>query len=292
MSTGRSPGRSPARREGGRGREADWTASLWPSVSEVRRLGAEGAGGGRGDPRSLSLHDLRPVGVTRLADEVVQQIRRLIVERGLQEGARLPAERDLAATLKASRATVSQALRTLSLMGLVEIRRGSGAYVIRNPASMVSASVGLLADLRHGSVYDLAQVRFWLERVGATEALRTVDAAGIAAVDAALGRLRESVGQASAWIAADTVFHAAVVRAAGNPYLSALYESVHTAVLSTGFDRWVRHDEVPDWLAPGNAQSQIDLHVPILEGLRRRDEDAVSAAVLAHHEALLVHLEA
>ncbi|HZD67920.1 MAG TPA: FCD domain-containing protein, partial [Actinomycetes bacterium] len=209
-----------------------------------------------------------------------------------REGARLPAERDLAATLKASRATVSQALRTLSLMGLVEIRRGSGAYVIRNPASMVSASVSLMADLNHGSVYHLAQVRFWLERAGAIEALRVADAAGIAAVDAALNRLRESLGQASTWIAADTVFHAAVVRAAGNPYLSALYESVHTAVLSTGFERWVRHDEVPEWLAPGNAQPQIDLHVPILDGLRRRDEDTVCAALLAHHEALLTHLKA
>jgi GntR family transcriptional repressor for pyruvate dehydrogenase complex len=243
------------------------------------------------DPRSLSLHDLRPVGVTRLADEVVQQLRRLIVERGLQAGARLPAERDLAATLRASRATVSQALRTLSLMGLVEIRRGSGAYVIRNPASMVSASVSLMADLNHGSVYDLAQVRFWLERAGAIEALRMADEAGIDAIEMALSRLRESVGQASAWIAADTLFHAAVVRAAGNPYLSALYESVHTAVVRTGFDRWVRHDEAPDWLAPENARSQIDLHVPILEGLRRRDEDALCAAVLAHHEALLLHLE-
>jgi GntR family transcriptional repressor for pyruvate dehydrogenase complex len=247
---------------------------------------------GRVGSRSLSLRDLRPVGVPRLADEVVQQIRRLIVELGLQEGARLPAERDLAVTLKASRATVSQALRTLSLMGLVEIRRGSGVYVIRNPASMVSASVSLMADLNHGSVYDLAQVRFWLERVGATEALRVAEEADIAAVDAALGRLRESVGQTSAWIAADTVFHAAVVRAAGNPYLSALYESVHTAVLSTGFDAWVRHDEVPEWLASGNAQSQIDLHVPILEGLRRRDEDVLCAALLSHHQTLLSHLRA
>lgn len=255
-------------------------------------MASDDSGGGRGDLRSLSVHDLQPVGVTRLADEVVQQIRRLIVELGLQEGARLPAERDLAVTLKASRATVSQALRTLSLMGLVEIRRGSGAYVTRNPASMVSASVSLMADLNHGSVYDLAQARFWLEQAGATEALRVADPAAIATVEAALDHLRSSVGQASAWISADTVFHAAVVRAAGNPYLSALYESVHTAVISTGFERWVRHDEVPQWLASGNAQSQIDLHVPILDALRRRDEDAVRAALLAHHEALLSHLRA
>jgi DNA-binding FadR family transcriptional regulator len=68
----------------------------------------------------MSLHDLRPVEVTRLADEVVQQIRRPIVDLGLREGARLPAERDLAATLKASRATVSQALRVRVLVAAIE----------------------------------------------------------------------------------------------------------------------------------------------------------------------------
>lgn len=256
-----------------------------------------------GAPRGRLLRDLRPLGVTRLADEVVEQIRRLIVEQGLAPGARLPSERDLAERLRASRAIVSQALRTLSLMGLVEVRRGSGAYVLRDPTSMVTASVGLMADVLmqsdeekgsgqpgHGSVYDLAQVRLWLERAGATEALHVVDDGALEELESALTRLCDSVGRTSAWIAADTVFHATLVRAAGNPYLSALYESVHTAVVSTGFESWVRHDEVPEWLAPEHAQTQLDLHVPIVEALRRGDEAALLAAIADHHEALLQHL--
>lgn len=242
----------------------------------------------------LDLRGLRPVGATRLADAVVEQIRRLIVEQGIAAGARLPSERDLAERLGTSRAVVSQALRTLSLMGLVEVRRGSGAYVLRDPASMVTTSVGLMADVLmetgDGSVYDLAQVRFWLERAGATEALATIVPADLAALDTALARLRDSVGSTSAWIAADTVFHAAVVRAARNPYLSALYESVHTAVVSTGFASWVRHDRVPEWLRPEHAQTQLDLHVPILDALRHRDRPALQTALRTHHEALLEHL--
>lgn len=259
--------------------------------------------GADGKPEPLRLHDLRPLGATRLADEVVGQIRRLIVEQGLEAGARLPSERDLAARFQTSRAVVSQALRTLTLMGLVEVRRGAGAYVLRNPTSMVSASVSLMADLLmqdsprggqwrpgQGSVHDLAQVRLWLERAGASEALTSAGPRELEVVEAALRRLRDSIGRTSAWIAADTVFHASVVRAAGNPYLSALYESVHTAVISTGFDRWVRHDEVPDWLAPEHAQAQLDLHMPILESLRDRDEPALLAAIAAHHEVMLEHL--
>ncbi|HZV52541.1 MAG TPA: GntR family transcriptional regulator, partial [Candidatus Dormibacteraeota bacterium] len=84
--------------------------------------------------------DVHPIRVRRKADEVVEQIRRLIVDKGLQSGARLPAERDLARMFCTSRAIVSQALRSLSLMGLVDIRPGSGVYVLRNPRSMVATS--------------------------------------------------------------------------------------------------------------------------------------------------------
>ena len=102
--------------------------------------------------------------VTRVSDEVAEEIRRLIMRENLAEGARLPSERDLAERFGASRPMVSQALRMLSLMGMVEVRRGSGAYVLRHPQAMVTASVTLMLDLDHGSVGDLAELRLWLRQ--------------------------------------------------------------------------------------------------------------------------------
>lgn len=96
---------------------------------------------------------------SRVSDEVAEEIRRLIEAEHLAEGTRLPSERDLAERFGASRPMVSQALRMLSLMGLVEIRRGSGAYVLRRPQTMVTASVTLMLDLDHGSVGELADLR-------------------------------------------------------------------------------------------------------------------------------------
>ena len=81
-----------------------------------------------------------------------------------------PSERELAERFGASRPTVSQALRRLSLLGMVEIRRGSGAYVLRQPQTMVTASVNLMLDLDQKSIGDLMQLRLWLETVGAEQA--------------------------------------------------------------------------------------------------------------------------
>ena len=240
------------------------------------------------------LRGITPLTVTRLSDEVADQIRRLIISEDVAEGARLPSERDLAERFGASRPTVSQALRTLSLMGLVETRRGSGAYVLRRPETMVTASVNLMLDLDEKSISDLLQLRLWLEDRGVHEAaVREPELSRDehAQIVTALERLRAATGSPSEWIAADTVFHATLVRSAGNPYLGALYESVHTAILSFEFNNWVQNESVPSWLRKSNAQQQMDLHEPIAKAVVDRDPEAAHEAVLRHHSVMLEHLE-
>jgi GntR family transcriptional repressor for pyruvate dehydrogenase complex len=225
---------------------------------------------------------------------VAEEIRRLIVREQLAEGARLPSERDLAERFGASRPMVSQALRMLSLMGLVEIRRGSGAYVLRRPQTMVTASVSLMLDLDHSSVGDLAELRLWLETLGATRAAErqpAVSTAEAAGIESALTRLAAAAtASSSEWIAADTVFHARVVAAAANSYLAAVYESVHTAVLGYEYRHWVHTEAEPAWLSPGTAPAQLGLHQAIYQAVIQRDADAARAAVLRHHSAMLDHL--
>ena len=248
-----------------------------------------------GTPRQTKVVDLpgiQPVTPVRISDDVSEQIRRLIVSENLDEGARLPSERYLAERFGASRPTVSQALRRLSLMGMVEIRRGSGAYVLRRPQEMVTASVGLMLDLDRQSIGDLAQLRLWLETVGVEQAARRADSlssADTAAMRDALHRLHEAIATTSQWIAADTVFHAAIVGGAGNSYLTAVYESVHTAVLSYEYDEWVETDTKPGWMRL-DRDPHLELHEPILDAVLRGKPALARAAVLKHHEVMLEHI--
>jgi GntR family transcriptional repressor for pyruvate dehydrogenase complex len=239
-----------------------------------------------GRPRVADLAGIQPVSPRRVSDQVADQIRLLITRERLAEGERLPPERDLAERFGVSRPMVSQALRMLSLMGLVEIRQGSGAYVLRRPQGMVTASVSLMLDLDHGPLDDLADLRLWLETLGATHAT------GAAAdLHASLSRLTGATGSVAAWIAADTVFHANVVRAAGNAYLTALYEGVHTAVLSREYEHWVRTETEPAWLTSPGSSVLLNLHQAIYDAVAGGDAEAARTAVLRHHEVMLDHLE-
>jgi GntR family transcriptional repressor for pyruvate dehydrogenase complex len=246
-------------------------------------------------PDPVELPAIERLVTTRLADDLAQRIRDLIVREDIGEGARLPPERDLAERFGASRPTVSQALRSLSLMGLVEIRRGSGAYVVRRPETMVTASVNLMLDLDQHSLSDLMQLRLWLETLGAREAAcRTPELtqAEAATIQEALSRLQGSARRASEWIAADTIFHATIVRCAGNLYLAAIYESVHTAVLSQEFRNWVDSESVPGWLRDTGPEQQFALHEPIATAVLDRDPGAAASAVAEHHRVMLEHLAA
>jgi GntR family transcriptional repressor for pyruvate dehydrogenase complex len=237
----------------------------------------------------VDLPGIQPVLLPRVSDEVAEQIRRLIVSEQLAEGARLPAERELAERFEVSRPMVSQALRMLSLMGLIEIRRGSGAFVLRRPQAMVTASVGLMLDL-HGSVGELAELRLWLETLGVVHAAQHQPPV-TAGIGDALQRLAASTGSASEWIAADTVFHAMAVGAAGNTYLTTIYEGVHAAVLTHEHEHWVRTETEPAWLAPPTAPL-LDLHRAIYDAVAAADPEAASAAVRRHHQVMLEHLKA
>jgi GntR family transcriptional regulator, transcriptional repressor for pyruvate dehydrogenase complex len=224
------------------------------------------------------------------AEEIAAQIQELIVSQELEEGARLPSERDLAQILSTSRPTVSQAIRVLVVRGLVESRRGSGAYVTRRPQTNLAASVNLMLDLDLESAKDLADLYLWLETTGITAAIERGTAAEIAAGEQALQRLRDSVGDTASWMSADTQFHATLVRASHNPYLSSIFESVHTTLINYQHRDWVSRGTVPKWLRSSEAEALNALHEPILAAVKNRDEEAGRIAVLHHHYVMEQHL--
>jgi GntR family transcriptional regulator of arabinose operon len=86
--------------------------------------------------------------------QVLQALQREIGSGHLKGGDRLPSEAELERTFKASRITVSRALRELQLAGMVERRVGSGTYV-RSPARDGSSSFGvLIPDLGETEIFE------------------------------------------------------------------------------------------------------------------------------------------
>ncbi|PRB18657.1 GntR family transcriptional regulator [Microbacterium sp. MYb62] len=226
------------------------------------------------------------------AEDIASKIQQLIVSRDLEAGARLPSERDLAQALQTSRPTVSQAIRILVTKGLVESRRGSGAYVTRRPEDGLAASVDLMLELNQSSVQHLADLRLWLETMSITRAIEECLEEEIVECELALQQLRDSAGDTAAWMSADTNFHAAVARASHNPYLASLFESVHATLINYEYRTWIQEETTPRWLRSTEVSAMAALHDPIVAAMRNRDEEAGKVAVLHHHYVMSQHLAA
>lgn len=234
------------------------------------------------------LAPLKTLVPSRLVDDVVSHLRSYISDNELKDGARLPSERSLAEVLGTSRATVAQGLRILAVMGLIEIRHGSGIYVRRDPGTLFGTTFDLMIDLEPGSVGQLADFRYWIEK--------SVLADGVAPV-VDVERLRDdfealtlSKSRLESWIEADADFHVTLVAATGNKYLRSTYEMAHRKILSVSYADWIERGSVPSWLRGERWKGQVDLHRRILQAAVAGDADALAVALAAHQAEILNHL--
>ena len=139
-----------------------------------------------------------------LPTQVADHVRELILEGKLAPGERI-IETDLAADLGVSRHTLRSALQTLTSEGLLEQSQFKSTHVARPTAR---------------DVYETYTLRNTLEAMACRLAAERVAAgAGMAAVDAAVARMR-AASDTTAMKAADFDFHTAVVEVAGHSRLS------------------------------------------------------------------------
>ena len=95
-----------------------------------------------------------------VTQRAMEQIKAMIAEGRLEPGQRLPTERDLAVQLGLSRSSMREAIRALTVLGVLEARHGSGIYVTQLEAGDLLETFGVVADLSRGPrLVELLEVR-------------------------------------------------------------------------------------------------------------------------------------
>lgn len=200
-----------------------------------------------------------------LADQVIIELRQQISSGEWPVGSRIPTEPELVEQLGVARNTVREAIRALAHNGLLDIRQGSGTYVLAT-----SELAGVMHRRFEGAdPRDVAELRSTLEAAAARLAAERRTAADLRQLEAQLRR-RENAwdsGEVDTFVEADATFHMAVVTASHNEVLSALYADLG-AVLRT----FLRHD-VGDELRD---EEHLD-HSRLLDAIRDHDAEAAAA---------------
>lgn len=158
--------------------------------------------------------------------EVQDQLVRLITERSLVSSDRLPPERDLAAMLGVSRATLREALRGLADRGMVEARQGSGWFVEQRDDPLVNSMV-LHFHLGEMSLEHMAEVRRLLEPRTAALAAERRTLADIDALQSQIAIMAPCT-DALVFLVADGHFHEAIALAVRNPFFTLAVKPILT----------------------------------------------------------------
>lgn len=209
---------------------------------------------------------------TRLFRVVGERIQDLIRDQNIAPGSRLPSERDLAAQLNVSRASVREALIALELTGVVDVRGGSGIYVSEQaPGQAQHEEVG-------SGPFEVLSARRLIESEVAAIAARMATDGAIDAIHRALQEMETHYSDVKRNDAADQSFHLAIARATGNTALVQVVENLwgQRGRLWSKMEEHFHTEEL--------RTATLSDHRRILEAIVARDPAGARKAMRAHLE--------
>ena len=210
---------------------------------------------------------------TRLYEQVAEQITTWVAANGLTAGDKLPPERELASRLGVSRATLSQALVALEVIGVVAVRHGDGT-VLKEPPG-VGADRRRDPRARRPAARDDRDPR----RAGDQDrrpGRRTPDRRrpGPDRRRAAPPWSATST-RAVAGVEGDERFHGAVTAAAHSLLLARLMDEIGDLI---------KESRLESLSQPGRPRDSLAGHRAIAEAIRAGDSEAAASAMHAHVE--------
>lgn len=164
-----------------------------------------------------------------LSHKVEEQLRTAILDKVYLPGDRLPGEIELSQVFGVSRTAVREALQILSGRGLVEIRKGSGAYVIEMASAQVVDPLYTLLELKCGgeSLHHIVELRSMIEPEIAMLAAGNRGEDDIRHLKSSLESMKKFQEQPGKMIPFDIQFHIDIAQATRNPIILIVMEPVY-----------------------------------------------------------------
>lgn len=225
----------------------------------------------------------QPIRTKKIYEEIVTQIKSLILEGKLKPGDKLMSERELAEQLQVGRSAVREAFRALEAMRIVEIKPGEGTYVRQvNPDYLVEAMSLLLSSKDH-TTKELMELRKILEGECAYLAALRRTKSDLELMKQQLAEQRKQVEKGHLGYASDMSFHFAIYKATGNSLIfklmSTLKDTVQHALQEVLHELMLMEPTIP--------QKLHHEHLTVYQAIEKGDPEAAREAMHKHlHTAL------
>lgn len=239
--------------------------------------GAGWAGAEPGDRRDRQpryrLPDVGPIGHTKVTEWVVTALRAFIEANGMQPGDKLPPERVFIEQLEVSRSSLREALRVLSTLGLIEVRRGDGMYVAAAPEGWTGSATALFDATEENALRNLVETRMGIELAATIAATQRATEEDLTQLQWFLDEQDRQLRSDPGYEWEPLAFELAVVEITGNTWLYDVEVMLRDAWRSLSGDLRASVRRHHEWHSE---------HGAILASMRSRNVAQVQRLVVAH----------
>lgn len=225
------------------------------------------------------LHSFQQIIIEDPVDQIIRQIRQLILSGQLQKGDKLPSERKLAERLSVGRSHVRDALNKLEFYGILRTLPQSGRVI---EGLGISALEGIITDVLHiqnCSLYELVETRVVIEKQTAAMAAERRTSDDIGKIESALNAYSIKVDQGLSGVEEDLLFHQSISDAAHNVVLHSLMLIITPDIARNFTELNVCEN--------GKMYSSFEQHKIILEHIINQNPESASRAMEEHLQDVL-----
>jgi DNA-binding FadR family transcriptional regulator len=222
----------------------------------------------------------------RVADQILDDLRDQILSGALPHGAKLPAERELAARYGVSGPTIREAIRVLTAMGLVASRNGSASIVTAQSDTLMSVSISSVVQFEKMGPRDVFGLLELLYSYAAQLAVERATPEEIASLRRAAERAAAADGVRDG---ADELrnFHHTLSALSHHPLLAALCRAIVDIQIGLAVEHAAEHSR--SWKNVWGELSKLRLD--IVEALENRDAVRARQLVQQLHQRVIDQMQ-
>jgi GntR family transcriptional repressor for pyruvate dehydrogenase complex len=221
----------------------------------------------------------------KLADAVIEEIKRMLVDGELREGDKLPNQNAFAAQLGVSRPSLREALHTLSLIGAIEQRPGMGTVIKSGNPALWSEKLfpPLVSDVK--ASLELIEARRFIETGAAELAVEHATEKEIQKLGKIVRDMTRALdqGRPQDYSALDMEFHYQIAGAAHNRFVMHMFVTIRGLM-----EQFIREAFT---VVPGLLERSLSYHTRIFESIRTRNTYQAVATMKQHIKDIQKSLE-
>lgn len=152
-----------------------------------------------------------------VALQLLERIKGALIRGELQPGDYLPSEAELTHSLGIGKSSVREAIKMLQAIGIVEVKRGQGTVICREPGASVVDPMAFGMILARGMTRDVLEFRKIFEPAYTLQAMHNARPEDHASIQQTIDAMALAIGNGAQTAQHDVAFHRAILQATHNP---------------------------------------------------------------------------